>query len=118
VLIYHIAYGKDWDEAMAAGAYAMSTRGRTLAEQGFIHAGDAGQVAPVANMIYGSDEGLVILVIDRDRLVSEVRYEAVPGWDSPFPHIYGAINPDAVVEVRPLERGADGRFVFDAEADL
>jgi uncharacterized protein (DUF952 family) len=93
----------------------MSTRGRTLEEQGFIHAGDAEQVAPVANMIYGSDQGLVVLVIDEDRLVPEVRYEDVQGWDSPFPHIYGAVNADAVVDVRPLERDPGGSCTFTAD---
>jgi uncharacterized protein (DUF952 family) len=112
--IYHIAYASDWEQAKADGEYTASTKGRTLAEQGFIHAGDVPQVAPVANMIYGDDDGLVVLVIDTERLQSEVKYDPVSGWDAPFPHIYGPINPDAVTDVLPLERGDDGRFSFSA----
>jgi uncharacterized protein (DUF952 family) len=110
--IYHIASHTDWTKAVEVGEYRISTRGRTLEDQGFIHAGDAKQVAPVANLIYGSDEGLIILVIDTDRLRSEIRYESVNGWDDPFPHIYGPINVDSVVETLPLERGANGQFIF------
>ena len=110
--IYHIAFERDWEAAKQAGEYRVSTRGRTLDEQGFLHAGDAHEVAPVANLVYGSDGGLVVLVIDTDRLRPELRYESVPGWDDPFPHIYGPLNVDAVVGTLPLDRGPDGRFVF------
>jgi len=34
-LIYHLAEAADWEQARREGQYAMSTRGRTLAEEGF-----------------------------------------------------------------------------------
>ena len=43
-----------------------------------------------------SDEK-VILVIDTDRLVPEVKWEDGGGLD--FPHIYGHLNRNAVVDV-------------------
>jgi uncharacterized protein (DUF952 family) len=110
--IYHIASEADWRKATEDGAYRISTRGRTLDEQGFIHADDAEQVAPVANLIYRSDDGLIVLVIDVDRLHPEARYDSVPGSDRPFPHVYGPLNIDAVVATLPLDRGPDGRFAF------
>ena len=51
-LIYHIAEAADWEQAQRDGQYTMSTRGRTLAEEGFIHASTASQVALVANAFY------------------------------------------------------------------
>jgi uncharacterized protein (DUF952 family) len=111
-MIYHIAFEADWDKAKEGGEYRMSTKGRTLEEQGFIHGGTMDQVAPVANMIYGSDDGLVVLVIDEDRLASPLQYDEVPGWEQPFPHIYGPLNPDAVVSVLPLVRSSDGKYEF------
>ncbi len=111
--IYHIAYAADWDRARTDGAYMISTRGRTLAQEGFIHASQTHQVAPVANRFYGADDALVVLVIDVDRLRSEVRHEEVPGAEGdPFPHIYGPLNIDAVVDVLPLPKGPDGRYAF------
>ncbi len=116
MFIYHIAYPADWDEAVSQGSYQWSTRGRTLADQGFIHAGEAHQVAAVANRHYAdidaSDDGLIVLVIDVERLESELRYEEAPDLGQSFPHIYGPLNPDAVVETVPLLRGADGRYEF------
>jgi uncharacterized protein (DUF952 family) len=115
--IYHIASEADWQKATENGDYRISTRGKTLGEQGFIHAGDAEQVAPVANLIYGSDDGLIVLIIDVDRLHSEVRYESVPGWYRPFPHVYGPLNIDAVIATLPLDRGPDGRFAFSVTTE-
>jgi uncharacterized protein (DUF952 family) len=113
-IIYHIATASDWDQALRDGQYTTSTRGRTLAAQGFIHASTAGQVAPVANMVYKGLPDLLVLVIDTDRVDPEIKWDPVPGWDAPFPHIYGPLNADAVVETRPLVPGPDGEFSFDA----
>ena len=42
----------------------------------------------VANQFYrGVPGGLVLLVMDTSRLNAPLRYEAVPGWAEPFPHI-------------------------------
>jgi glutathione S-transferase len=88
---------------MAAGEYRVSTRGRSLDEVGFIHASTAAQVEQVANRAYPDAES-VVLVIDPERLRSEVRYErGEPGSAELFPHIYGPINLDAVVDVLPTE---------------
>jgi glutathione S-transferase len=111
-LIYHIAYPADWHRAQREGGYRVSTRGRTLDEQGFIHASTASQVATVANAVYGEDDDLVVLVIDEERVGAAVVYEAVPGSDELYPHIYGPLNVDAVVGTRPLARSAGGGYTF------
>ena len=111
-MIYHIATAADWARAQRDGQYTTSTRGRTLAEEGFIHASDAGQVAPVANAYYRGVPDLIVLIIDPDRVGPEIRYELVPGSDAPYPHIYGPLSTGAVVGTRPLEPGPDGVFAF------
>jgi glutathione S-transferase len=113
--IYHIAAAADWERAARDGQYTMSTRGLTLAEQGFIHASTADQVALVANTFYRDVPDLLLLVIDTERVGPEIRYEYVPGQAAPYPHIYGPLNVTAVVETRPFEPGPDGQFSFDGE---
>src|SRR5439155_18205152 len=107
-LIYHIANAADWQQAQEAGEYRRSTRGRSLEQQGFIHASTADQVAPVANAVYVGDQGLLVLVIDEARLKPPIVYEPVPGWDKPFPHIYGPLNVDAVVNTLRLQQDEVG----------
>jgi uncharacterized protein (DUF952 family) len=100
--IYHIASRADWEQAQRDGQYTTSTRGVTLAEEGFIHASTAGQVPGVAGAFYRDAPDLVLLVIEAERVGSPIRYESPPGVDERYPHIYGPLNPDAVVEARPL----------------
>ena len=109
-VIYHIAEAADWERARRDGQYTMSTRGRTLADEGFIHASTASQVAQVAEAYYRGVPDLVLLVIDTERVGPELRYEQVPGQPDPFPHIYGPLNLDAVLDVRPFPPGAPPRI--------
>ena len=104
--IYHIAEATHWEQAQRAGEYTMSTRGRTLAEEGFIHAATAEQVPLVAGAYYRDAPDLVLLVIDTERVRPELRYEQVPGQPNPYPHIYGPLNTDAVIETRPFQAPA------------
>ncbi|MEV0457213.1 DUF952 domain-containing protein [Catellatospora methionotrophica] len=102
-MIYHIALPEDWAAAQAAGEYTTSTRGVTLAEEGFIHGGqDLAQVEAVRAGFYADLDDLRLLVIDEDRLDAPVRLESPPGSGELFPHIYGPVPLAAVVEVRTL----------------
>jgi uncharacterized protein (DUF952 family) len=113
-LIYHIAARGDWEAARRAGEYRMSTRGRSLAEVGFIHASTRQQVAAVANAFYRDASDLLVLVIDPGLVTAEIRYEHVPGSKAPFPHIYGPLNTGAVIGTRQLGRDSGGAFTFPA----
>jgi glutathione S-transferase len=104
----------DWEHGRQAGEYTTSTRGKTLADVGFLHASTATQVIPVAGFIHRDDpdDPLVVLVIDTGKLTSPIWHDQVPGWTEPFPHIYGPLNPDAVVDVIELKPRSDGELSF------
>ncbi|MFI0453984.1 DUF952 domain-containing protein [Actinomadura sp. 6N118] len=102
--LLHIAERRHWEPARTAGvSYAMSTLGRTLAEEGFIHcSSDLSQVEGVLGRFYTAvdHKDLLLLTIDVSRLDAEVRYEPADG--QLFPHIYGPIPLTAVIDVRPV----------------
>ncbi|MFJ8883588.1 DUF952 domain-containing protein [Streptomyces sp. NPDC102402] len=101
--LLHLTEESLWEAARRAGTYEMSTKGRTLREEGFIHCSLPHQLPAVARALYGSgQEGLVVLVIDAGRLPAPVRYEAMKPGGEEFPHLYGPLPADAVVEVRTL----------------
>jgi len=103
--IFHIAMRSDWNDARRSGSYTMSTISRTLAEEGFIHASRGDQWQRVRDTYYADiPDPLVLLVIDTDRLTAPV-VEEVPagGIDETFPHIYGPINADAVVQTVSID---------------
>jgi uncharacterized protein (DUF952 family) len=102
--IFHIATAADWRKALETGTYTTSTVGRSLDEEGFIHASRRDQVQGVFDRYYrDAGEHLVLLTIDPARLTdAEVRVE--PVGDDTYPHVYGPIDRGAVVDVAPLDR--------------
>ncbi len=117
--IFHIATVADWQVAQRVGSYTTSTYGVTLAEEGFIHASRGDQWRGVRDRFYGEvTEQLVLLTIDTDRLTAPVVEESPPGVDETFPHIYGPLIPDAVVQVIPLGSGTEPRAAGDESFNL
>lgn len=104
--ILHIVHRQKWELAVAEGQYHADT----LATEGFLHASTPAQVLMVANTFYQGQTGLVLLRIDPARVQPPIRWESPPGSEEKFPHIYGPLNLDAVVEVSPLEPDAAGKF--------
>jgi len=107
--IFHIATAADWRAAQEAGTYTTSTRGRTLAEEGFIHASRGDQWPAVRERFYADvDEPLLLLVIETDLLDVPVVEEEVAGTGQTFPHVHGPLRPGAVVQAVPLELAVAG----------
>ena len=101
-------------------------RAESLATEGFIHCSTLSQVLPVAEKFYSGGSGLVLLVIEPTLLSSALKWEPPSGGTpppgvlegDPFPHIYGAINLDAVVNVVDFERDKNGKFQIPASLNL
>ncbi len=108
--ILHITHSEQWEAAKNLGTY----RGDTLASEGFIHCSTLAQVIGSANRFFKDRTDLVILSIDVDLVKSEIRYEGAEE-NNLFPHIYGELNIDAVIQVIDLESGADGYFLLPKE---
>jgi uncharacterized protein (DUF952 family) len=99
VPLFHITTRAAWDAATVAGVYVAPS----LAREGFIHLSTEAQVPGTLRRFFAGQTGLVLLVIAPDRLAAlgtEVRFEAADG--DAFPHLYGPLALDAVVEVRAL----------------
>ena len=102
--IFHIATAADWRRTLDSGSYTTSTVGRSLAEEGFIHASRRDQVQGVFDSYYrGLGEPLVLLTIDTTRL-GDAEVVVEPVGDDTYPHVYGPIARRAVVDVTPLSR--------------
>lgn len=113
MIIWHLTEQRLWREAQSLGEYAWSTRGKSLAEFGFIHASHRHQLDQVARTFYADvSEALVVLGVDTDVLdrhgIAVVSEPPAPGIDQLFPHVYGPIPPAAVVHVRRVRLGALG----------
>ncbi len=106
--IYHITQRAAWEQAQTAGGY----RGDTLSSDGFIHCSRHEQVADVANAIFQGEPDLVLLRIDEAKVKPQIRYEDCYEAGETFPHIYGPLNLDAVVDIIDFPPLDDGTFRF------
>ena len=102
--IFHLTTPEAWELAQQAGTYTMSTRGRTLEQQGYIHCSEEHQVEGVRASWYDDLADVLLLEIDTDLLTSPWRSEQLEGADDAYPHVYGPLNLDAVVSAAPLSR--------------
>jgi predicted cupin superfamily sugar epimerase/uncharacterized protein (DUF952 family) len=91
----------------------------TLSE-GFVHcSGDVSTTLAVANAFFRHvTEPMVAVELDVEALTSDVRWEppdpaAPPGAadDVLFPHVYGPLNREAVIDVHYARRDVSGRFL-------
>lgn len=110
--IFHITQRQQWSVAQQQGVY----RGDSLDTEGFIHCSTLPQVSKVANLFFTGQTGLVLLHIDADRLQSDLRYDLVEGNET-FPHVYGPLDLEAVVQVFDFEPQKDGSFALPSELD-
>lgn len=78
--------------------------------EGFIHCTDgADEMSLVANTLYKSNlEPHYYLYIDKSRVGAPIRYEDA---GHKYPHVYGALNRDAIVAIREARRNKDGKFL-------
>jgi uncharacterized protein (DUF952 family) len=94
-IIYRIATLPEWHEAKQKGIYESPS----LKTEGFIHCSEEEQVAGVLERYFNGQKDLVKLVIDTDKLTSRYIQEWSPSTQDTFPHVYGPINLDAVINV-------------------
>ncbi|HEY6505601.1 MAG TPA: DUF952 domain-containing protein [Chitinophagaceae bacterium] len=97
-IIYHIATAAAWNAAKENGFYEHPS----LKAEGFIHCSQDHQVAGVLERYFEGQTDLIKLVIDTDKLTSKYVFDWSPSTQDTFPHVYGTINTNAVIETITL----------------
>ena len=103
-VVFHITTAAAWEAARRAGVYEPTS----LANEGFIHFCDLEQVVSVADRAFRGTPDLVLLCVASLRLDAPLRYEHVEEAGERFPHFYGPLNLDAVVDAVALVEGSVG----------
>jgi uncharacterized protein (DUF952 family) len=104
-IIFHITQRQQWETAQLTQWY----QAESLAIAGFIHCSTAKQLLKTANKFFAGQQGLVLLLIDLEKVSAEIKYELAE-VEEEFPHIYGRLNVDAVVRVLDWGAGVNGKF--------
>lgn len=105
-MIIHILKKEEWERAKIEGIY----RGDTLDTDGFIHCSPVEKIVDVANYNFKGKKGLILLCIDEDKVISEIKWEDLYNEGRNYPHIYGELNIDSVIEVFDFEPKENGCF--------
>ena len=102
--VYKIVDRSAWETARVAGRFDGSAV--DLAD-GYIHLSTAAQASETARRHFAGQDDLVVLAVDADQLVPDLRWEPSRGGDL-FPHLYAPLLADHVVAVWPAPLGVDG----------
>lgn len=103
-MIYHVIKKEDWEAAQQQGFYEAPS----LAIEGFIHCSRQEQVKGVIQRYYSNQKELLLLSIDEDKLNAPLKNELAPSVNEAFPHIYGKLNLDAVINVEEISEESKG----------
>jgi uncharacterized protein (DUF952 family) len=106
--LYKICPAPLWREATCDGVYRGSEHD---IRDGFIHFSTAGQVAETAAKHFAGQDDLLLIAVEAAKLGAALKWEPSRGG-ALFPHLYGELDLNAVLEVVPLPLAADGRHVL------
>ncbi|MEP7147505.1 MAG: DUF952 domain-containing protein [Acidobacteriota bacterium] len=103
MFIYHIVLPDVWERFKTRPSYQPDS----LTTEGFIHCSYPSQLEAVLKRYYSDVEKVLILKIDTDKLLSKLVKEPSTN-DEVYPHIYGRLNRNAIVEIEDRVLKGDG----------
>jgi len=96
-MIYHFTLPAHWSRFGPGEGYAPET----FDQEGFIHLSTESQVPGVIERYYRGVPRLLKLHVDETKLTSELKFEPSTAGEL-FPHLYGPLNREAVVEIEEI----------------
>jgi len=107
-IIYHMCKADEWAQAQASGTYPGSSQDQA---DGFIHFSTYEQVWTSAAKHRCGQDGILLLAVDTTALGDALKWEASRGG-ALFPHLYGPLNTDDVIDTEPLPLDDNGIHIF------
>ncbi len=93
-LIFHITTEEDFKAFKKNKNYEPES----LDKEGFIHCSSGHQVENTANEKFAEQDKILLLVIDVTALNSKIKYEKDPESGNKYPHIYGPLDTNAIID--------------------
>jgi len=98
MFIYHIVLPHIWESFKGRPSY----QAESLQTEGFIHCSYESQLQGVISRYYSGVDRIVVLKLDTEKLRSKLVEEPSTNGEI-YPHLYGRLNVDAVVDVEERE---------------
>lgn len=105
MIIYHLVPKAFYDKQTKNAVYLP----KPFAQDGFIHCTrEPNEMARIANLFYNQERGPhVYLYIDTRKVKAKLQYDDAA---KKYPHIYGGLNHDAIVAIKPAKRDVNHNF--------
>ncbi len=107
-IIYHLTFKKNRVLFRKSKPY----RTDSLYSEGFIHCSPKDKVRSSAAKFFKKEKEILLIYIDQSKVRSEIIWEDSNNDNFLFPHIYGELNFEAVIEIAEISRDENGIFVF------
>lgn len=106
MIIYHLVPTQFYKRQKKNAVYLP----KPFAQDGFIHCTkDPHEMAFVANRFYKAERGPhVYLYIETKQVRAKIRFDDA---QKKYPHIYGGLNHDAIVAIKPARRDENRNFL-------
>lgn len=105
-ILFHLTTKENWKAYQADGNYEPES----LDAQGFIHCSSGDQLEDTANRLFAGKQEVLLLVIDVSSLRPQVKYEMDEDSGLKYPHIYGPLNTNAIIDKIDIHVEEDGEF--------
>jgi uncharacterized protein (DUF952 family) len=105
-LLFHITTQDDWKQFKKHGNYEPES----LETKGFIKCSTGSQLEDSANRLYPDSDEILLLVIDVSLIREEIKYEKDEETGKKFPHIYGPLSTNAVIDKIEIRAEENGTF--------
>ena len=101
--LYKVLTISEWDESVKSGLIETSLDNK----DGFIHFSSSTQLALTLDLYFKSDDKVILLQIDEEKLDSPLVYEEADGNRiGKFPHLYGKLATKDICKIWNLKRSA------------
>jgi uncharacterized protein (DUF952 family) len=110
-VIYKLCPSSLWREAEEKGVF---TGAPIDTRDGYIHFSTGAQVKETARLYFAGEADLLLVAVSGEALGEALKHEPSRGGDL-FPHLYAALPLSAMLWVKPLPLGEDGRHIFPEE---
>lgn len=108
-LLFHITTKENWKRDKTDRNY----KPESLETKGFIPCSDGNQLEETANRLFSDKNKILLLVIDVSTLGENVKYEEDEEVGEKFPHLYGPLNANAVIDEIEISAEKDGQFKIE-----
>lgn len=105
-LIFHLVKKNDWKEHKKDSRYYPES----LESEGFIHCSSGKDIEATANLLFNGEEHILLIVINTTLIEPDLKYENDEDTGIKYPHIYGPLNLDAVIDKIELAAEDDGSY--------